>query len=94
LWQIPSSPEEIQDKTLDWLFSLPPLSSPLPSSPALDEETTAAAGEGTGAAAVGEGGNAIESSSSSSSSLTRDYEGGLVTSGVNTPEKVSGVGMR
>lgn len=67
---MPSSPEEVQDKTLDWLFSLPSSSS----TPKGSEESK----EGAESTYTNHG----------TSSLTSSYEGGLVTSGVNTPEKV------
>lgn len=95
--QIPSSPEEAQDKTLDWLYSLPSSSS---SSSAPRGKTARNPGEGEdldggvrggGDAAAGEEskeGGGSTYTIHGTSSLTSSYEGGLVTSGVNTPEKV------
>eukprot|EP00752_Nemacystus_decipiens_P004125 g3774.t1 len=81
---IPSSPEEVQDKTLDWLFSLPSSSS---SSSTPKRNTDRTVGGGKDVKESEEGGQPI-STNHGASSLTSSYEGGLVTSGVNTPEKI------
>ncbi|CAN0442727.1 unnamed protein product [Pylaiella littoralis] len=105
---IPSSPEEVEDKTLDWLFGLPASTSTAVSGnnvvankekntvegvagddaggvvvASIIAEAGGKASGHAGAVAAGEGAfNAC-----GSPSLTSSYEGGLVTSGVNTPEK-------
>ena len=85
--QIPSSPEEVQDKTLDWLFSLPAASSSS-SSPSTSEGNTAGNPGGSNDVDESEEGGESTRTIHGTSSLTSSYEGGLVTSGVNTPEKV------
>ncbi|CAN0147427.1 unnamed protein product [Ectocarpus sp. 4 AP-2014] len=95
---IPSSPEEVQDKTLDWLYSLPPaLQAGQEGAVGGVEERGAAGEEAVSAAAIvkeeekeaGRRGSGTSNRCGGSSlSLTSSYEGGLVTSGLNSPEKV------
>eukprot|EP00903_Cladosiphon_okamuranus_P010988 g10377.t1 len=98
---IPSSPEEVQDKTLDWLYSLPSPSSSSSSSAAKGntpnarnpwagkdlDEGVRAGGDAAACKERKEGGESAYTNHGTSS-LTSSYEGGLVTSGVNTPEKI------
>ncbi|CAN0454479.1 unnamed protein product, partial [Hapterophycus canaliculatus] len=96
---IPSSAEEVEDKTLDWLFGLPSSSSSSSSpAPGKKQATVFAEGKQGGAAQVGvsvgggeRGGHGAGCQANTvpgSSYLTSSYEGGLMTSNLNTPEKV------
>lgn len=101
MMQIPSSAEEVEDKTLDWLFGLPSSSA---SSTAMVENKKAAVAEKQGENARGSS-VSVDSEEPErhdqgyqantvpgSSYLTSSYEGGLMTSNLNTPEKVGCMG--